>query len=374
MAIIPFLKPEIPESERFMESVREITNSGMFVFGKYTKLFEEKIAKLCGVKHAIAVSNCSSGLIMIMTQAGSNKVIMPAFTFSATWQGVYWNSLLQYGFSDVDSVGCMTPELLKPVLIQHPGASVLAVHMYGNPCDADGLQAVVDEYGGRLFFDSAHALGSTINGVHVGGNGLAEVFSIGATKCLPCGEGGIITTDNDELAAKLIRARIHGKVDLVNHYESPLDINIPGLNARPQEFSMALGYHLLDYLPKFIARRNEIADYYANAFGLHSVTVVKEGNTCSYKDFAVQVGHSREDKLAAMQVLLDDFGIQTKEYYYPILPCLQAVQIECTRNITSTSRYPTATVLADTSMAIPIYPAMTDSQVEYVADKVKQCL
>ena len=372
--MIPFLRPVIPNSQNLMnDRFAKILDSGIFVFGENTSEFETAIRDFCEVDYAVSLSSCSHGLILLMSQVDADVVILPAFTFSATGQGVFWNSHLKFAFADVDESGLLSPETLEPVIRRYPGAAVLAVHMYGNPCDVKGLQEVTERYGGTLYFDSAHGLGAEVSGKSLGSSGRAEVFSLGVTKCLPCGEGGVLTTNDRSLAEKISRARIHGKVNSTLPYESSLDTDINGLNARGQEFNAALGCHLLPYLPDFIRRRNEIANSYRDAFGDRVISQVLSSNTCSYKDFAIRAGTCRSEKLTVARRLLEH-GIQTKEYYYPTIPKLQSVEILSNRNVSLTTSFPVAEKLAETALALPIYPDLSEKEVSFIIDAVLESL
>lgn len=369
---IPFLRPSFPNKDEILHHFSSILDSGMLTLSSETEALEENVKNYCNVKYAIATSNASQGLIMLLsTLSPGTTVILPAYSFGATFQAVSWNAHLNFAFVDIDSSGLIDISLLEEALNDISGPkAIFAVHMYGNPARIDELEKLSKTYNASLFFDSAHGLGARYSGKTLGASGDGEVFSLGITKCLPAGEGGVITTNSHEIYSLMMQARIHGKIPSANAWESPLDFSLDGLNARPTEFNMALANCLFPYLDSWIKSRNLIASKYASSLIFRPVTTVLEGNLCSYKDYVITVGKTREDKLLLMKDLLLKFGIQTKEYYYPSLPNLSIVKGYSSRNKSLRSEYPVANKLADTACAIPIYPLLKEADVQYIVESI----
>lgn len=369
---IPFLRPLFPNKDEILHHFSSVLNSGMLTLSSETEALEDNVKKYCNVKYAIATSNGSQGLIMLLsTLEPGTTVILPAYSFGATFQAVSWNAHLNFSFVDVDSSGLIDLTLLEESLHDISGPkAIFAVHMYGNPAKINELEKLSKIYNATLFFDSAHGLGSRYSGKTLGASGDAEVFSLGITKCLPAGEGGVITTNRQDLYMLMMQARIHGKVPSTNAWESPLDFGFDGLNARPTEFNMALANCLFPYLDSWIRDRNLIASKYSSKLMFSPVTIVQSENLCSYKDYVISVGKTREDKLSLMKELLLKYGIQTKEYYYPSLPNLSIVERYSSRNKSLRSIYPIANKLADTACAIPIYPLLQETDIQYIVESI----
>lgn len=367
---IPFLKPSLPPYYLVEKDFKEVYNSGMLSASKFTRRFEERIESIHEVKHAIAISNCSDGLISLLTLYQGGTIAIPAFTFSATWQALEWNDI-NVVLVDVDESGLMDPSKLWDATAQYDIDAILAVHMFGNPSHIKEYEDICSRYGLDLYFDSAHGLGSLYHGKPLGGYGRAEVFSIGTTKCLPCGEGGIITTNDDELAERMRKVIIHGH-PLPTNYESNLDVEIPSMNGRTQEINSIIAYHGLDVLEENIKKRNRIADQYKEAFPDKFITEVKPGNRSSYKDFALITGKDRTEKLSIMKSLYDNYGISTKEYYYPAICDLTTLNGFKSKVLNPDDDFSQARFLSQTSLAIPIYPALTGEEVSYIITALKE--
>ena len=239
---------------------------------------------------------------MLVVQAldPAGPVLLPSFTFSATAHAVAWNHR-PILFADCDpDTWCLTPANLydRPALI-------IGVHVSGVPADVEGLTATAKELGADVMFDAAHGAGSLtdIDGTArpLGGFGRAEVFSLTPTKVLSGAEGGLVTTNDADLAEHLRWARDYGN-------PGDYDTRFPGLNARLSELHAALALASLDHLEERVVHRNAVADRYRAVLGEIpgiGFQTVPVGSRSSYKDFTVLVdaagfGCSREAVVAAL--------------------------------------------------------------------------
>lgn len=197
--------PEWSEFEAAMQGIferRYYTNHGPIVLE-----LEEALSDFLQVRHAICVTNATIGLLMAADALGlSGSVILPSHTFIATAQSLKWNGLRPV-FCDVDpETHHIDPEAASR-LIDKDVSGILGVHLWGGACDISGLQEVCDQHGLKLYFDAAHAFGCRVAERPVGGFGELEVFSFHATKVLNATEGGCVTTNDDDLAARLRNIR-----------------------------------------------------------------------------------------------------------------------------------------------------------------------
>src|SRR5207247_2292106 len=189
-----------------------------------------------------------------------------------------------------------------------------SVLTFGNPADIEMLQALADRHSLRLVFDAAHGFGALYNGVPVGPQGDANVYSLSPTKLLIAGEGGIVATNNNDLAEKIRIGREYGND---GHYDSLF----AGINARMPELSALLGLHSLRLLDRAALHRNEVVTLYRKGLGeLPGIRVqeVRAGNRNSYREFAIFVdsdafGMTRDDLAAALTAE----NIDTRRYYEP---------------------------------------------------------
>jgi len=312
--VLPFAQPTIPQFDELVEAGREVFSSKSITNSKYVREFEDAVAAYLGVKDAVAVSSCTSGLMLVMRAMElSGEAIVPSFTFSATVQSLIWNNIRPV-FADCEMGSFnINTRLIEP-LITGKTSVLLAVHVFGMPADIESLSIIAKKHNLRLIFDAAHAFGSIYKGRHVGSFGDAEVFSLSPTKLLTTGEGGIIATNDGSLA---------GKLRIGRDYANPgdYDCQFPGLNARMPEFNAILGLKGLETIEEKVMKRNDLVDLYkANLRHLPGIDFQEESPEVrsTYKDFSVLLSPERfgltRDELS---ICLDAENIRTKKYYFP---------------------------------------------------------
>ena len=311
---INLVRPSLPHFAELAEGIQDILHSGMVTKGKHLLAFEKAIAEHLGVKHAVAVSSCTTGLMLTYQGLGlTGDVVVPSFTFMATVSALIWAGLRPV-FADVDpGTTNLDPDAAESVITPETSA-VVAVHNFGNPADIDALQSLADRHGIKLIFDAAHGFGALYQGVPVGLQGDAHVFSMSPTKLLITGEGGVVTTDDDDLATRIRMGREYGNS---GNYDSAF----AGINARLPEFSALLGLYSLPMLEDAAQRRNEIATLFQKKLGnLPGIGFqeVRPGNRNSYKDFSITVdpdafGLTRDELALALAAE----NVDTRKYYEP---------------------------------------------------------
>ncbi len=313
-SLIQVTKPSLPSIQEVSADLEAILNSGILSKGYHTAGLEDSIAYKLDVKHAIAVSSCTTGL-MITYQALelTGDVVVPSFTFMSTVGALRWAGLRPV-FADVDPrTTNVTPATVRAALTPQTSA-IVALHNFGNPADIDGLTAIADEYGLRLIFDAAHAFGSRYQNRPVGNQGDAQVFSMSPTKLVVAGEGGIVATNIDDLAAKLRVAREFGNC---GDYDSA----IHGVNGRLPEISALLARYSLSKLDASVENRHRIAALYQERLGVLpgiSFQEIRSVDRSSYKDFAIVVddrafGLTRNELAETLKAE----NIDTRAYYDP---------------------------------------------------------
>lgn len=230
-----------PDWERF----RELTG-GVFSgrnLGLARKL-EDELAELLRARNVVAVTNATVGLALAAVSLGlKGKVILPSFTFAATAQAMSWVGL-EPVFCDINpQTHAIDAERVLPSLKKYDVAAILGVHLWGNACAIEEVEAAAKAYGAKVFYDAAHALGCTHGGTPIGNFGACEVFSFHATKVLNAAEGGCVVT-NDDALAKLIR-------EMSSPYGRRVNPLLPLVaDARFSEFQAAFGLLSLENLAK----------------------------------------------------------------------------------------------------------------------------
>jgi dTDP-4-amino-4,6-dideoxygalactose transaminase len=360
---LPFVKPTVPDPDTVVADFRQILGSGMLTNASYVRELERRAEEYLGVAHCIAVSSCTSGLMLVLKAAEvTGDVVMPSFTFVATAHAAAWNGLRPV-FADIDPATLTLSAAQALLTIGVRTSAIVATHTYGTPCDIEGLTKVAKRDGIRLFFDAAHAFGSRYRGTPIGGFGDAEVFSLSPTKVLVAGEGGIIATNDDILAH---RCRIG------RDYANPGDYNarFVGLNARMSEFHAAVALASLDGLEDRIAARNELAAQYRDVLaGVPGISfpVVPDGDRSTFKDLTIIVedGAFGCDSTVLARTLADD-GIDTRRYYAPPVHEMRPY-----RRVKQATGFLDATNQAAASvLTLPLWLGMTHETVKRVGESV----
>lgn len=312
--MIPINRPTTLGFDLMAEEYRGIIDSGMLTNHIYVRRFEEKIKEYLGVRNAVCVSCATAGLMLVEKCLDlKGEVIVPSFTFPATTHSLVWNNLKPV-FVDCDPESFNIDVRKIEEKITDKTSAILGVYIFGNPLAMDALSELAKKRNLKLIFDSAHALGSTYEGRFAGNFGDAEVFSLAPTKIISSGEGGIITTNNDELAKKLKLARNYGS-------SGDYNCKIIGLNARMSELHALLGLKSMDILEENIIRRQELAELYKERLekipGL-SFQKIETENRTTFNYFSILVD---EDKFGLTNRILyqalDKENMMVRIYFFP---------------------------------------------------------
>lgn len=361
-----FTRPTVPAIDQILQCYLPSFADGMLTSGNVVARLEARAAERLGVSGCVAVSSCTSGLMLVLKALGvKGQVILPSFTFFATGHAVLWNGL-EPVFGDCDQGSWTIDPVDVEARITERTEAILAVHLYGNPARIDELQRIAKRHGLKLIFDAAHAFGSSYRGSPVGGFGDAEVFSLSPTKLLVAGEGGLVCT-NDSTLARLIRAaRNYGDA-------GSYDPELLGLNARMTEFNAAMALAGLDLVDHKVKRHNEIAEQYTNLLartpGIRFQQVEKD-DCSAYKDFSVLVSRAEfgmsRDELG--HTLLGE-GIPTKKYFYPPL---HRQRLFAANGAASHVMLPNTERVSEDVLSLPIYESLPDETVEQIALAIRR--
>jgi dTDP-4-amino-4,6-dideoxygalactose transaminase len=357
---LPLVWPSVPNAEALARDLRRILESRTLTNGSYVHELERRSAEYLGVRHCVAVASCTAGLMLVLRAADlSGDVVVPSFTFAATAHAVAWNGLRPV-FADIDQATLtLSAEAARRVVGMRTSA-ILATHVYGTPCDVEGLAEMAARHGIRLFFDAAHAFGSRHGNRPVGGFGDAEVFSLSPTKVLVAGEGGVIATDDDVLAERCRIGRNYGN-------PGDYDCLFVGLNGRMSEIHAAMTLASLEGLDARIERRNELAARYRGALsevpGI-GFPAVSEGDRSTYKDFTILVdpeGLAMDADGLARSLAAE--GVETRRYYAPPVHSMRAY-----RHLNGTNVHLPVTEWASRRvLTLPLWSDMREEQVDRVA-------
>lgn len=350
------IRPEINNA------IRDILESTAFVGGEPLKNFEAAYARYCGTNSAIGVGNGTDALLLIFWALGlspGDEVITTSMSFIATVEPLIALGLKPVLVDIEPDTYNLDPDKVKAAITENTKA-ILAVHLYGQPADMDRLDALAKAHDLYLIEDSAQAHGATFGGKRTGSLGHASAFSFYPGKNLGAyGDGGAVTTNDDQLAQKVRMLGDHGRLSKYEHL-------VIGMNSRLDSMQAAVLSVKLDYLDQWNAGRERIAERYNRELaGIDDLTLPKTGanRTHVYHQYIVQVP-DRE----ALQQFLKDKGVQTG-IHYPIPIHRQPAMAE---DGYQPGDFPVAEHLADHCLSLPIYAELAEAEVDTVIAAVRE--
>ena len=390
---LPYGKHSLDEDD--IAAVVEVLRHGALTGGPEIERLEIAFAKQIGCNHAVVVSNGTAALHLAILAADigpGDTVIVPTVTFLATANAVRMAGG-EVQFADVcPETGLLTPETFKTAIKKCDGRAkaVLPVHLTGQPCDMKPIAEIAAAENIALISDCCHALGAEYTLGGVPGDGQFEVmgcFSLHPVKSIAMGEGGMITTNDDALAARLRRLRSHDMYKGITDFERDAlavdengdanpwyyEMRELGYNYRATDFQCALANSQLKKLPMFVKRRRLLAGKYDVLFASHSNFVRpnrRVGDTLSaWHLYAVQIDFQSLGKSRAkvMKELVQK-GVGTQVHYIPVheQPYYQALYGQ--------QNFPGAEKYYQETLSLPLFPAMSDSDPQKVVDALLEVL
>lgn len=372
---IPLFDTDFGSEE--VQAVSKVIESGWLTMGEKVREFERQFADFIGVKHAIAVSSCTAALHLANMALGlgiGDEVICPSLTFVATANAIRYVGAKPV-FADVKSLDewLISLETIVPVKTQKTKA-ICVVHYAGYPCEMDAICDYAKREGLYVIEDCAHAPGARYKGKPVGSWGDIGCFSFFSNKNLSTGEGGMITTNNDDLAVSLRLLRSHGmsSVTLERHKGHAFDYDVVsvGYNYRPTEITAALGQVQLAKLSINNSRRQRLISAYEEALEKETPMIAIPFSEYPIQESAAHImpvllpqGCDRR----AIMTKLRDAGIQTSIHYRP------AHTFSVFKSQPSI-RLPITEKVGRRMITLPLYPAMNSDDVNYVVSTLREAL
>lgn len=364
---IPLAQPNI--SEHDIELVMQVLRSDVLAMGPFTEEFEERLATLAGRRHAIACSSGTAGLHLAVRGLGigpGDEVITTPFSFVASANCALFERAVPR-FVDIEETTLgLDPELVDAAAGPHTKA-LLPVHVYGNPCRIDLLEEMAAARGWGLIEDSCEALGSRFKGRPAGSFGDAAVFAFYPNKQITTGEGGMVLTDDPDLAERMRSMRNQGR-DEEGTWMHHIQL---GFNYRLDEMSAALGVSQFARLESFLVKRDHVAALYAEqlaGLGWVRAPVVRPHVRMSWFVYVVTLAEDvpRDVVMAKMEAE----GIPTRAYFSPIhrQPYIRE------RFEVPDEDLPVTASIADRTMALPFHNNLPLEHVERVVDALRRAV
>jgi perosamine synthetase len=338
--------------------------------------FEEAMARYCGAKYAVAVSSGTAALHAAYAAAGigaGDEVVTTPMTFAATANAVvYCGGRPVFADIQADTLNINPKEILKKIT---PKTKAIApVDFAGHPCDYAEILKIAKDRGLTVIEDACHALGADYSGKKIGSIADMTVFSFHPVKAITTGEGGMVVTDNADFYDKLKIFRSHGMVKLPENGAWFYQIENLGYNYRLTDFQSALGMSQLKKLDLFIKKRRQIATKYNTAFGgLEDIKipVEKPGVKSAWHIYAIRM--ATDGLKARRRQIFDDFhkeGIGVQVHYLPVHlhPFYQK------KFGYRAGDFPVAEDYYARAITLPLFPKMTEAQINYVIKATKKAI
>ncbi len=355
--MIPIAKPDIGREEK--EEVLKVMDSGMLASGKWVRDFEDAFARHIGTKYAISTTSGTQALILALEALSvrGKDVLVPSFSFIASA-----TSIIRAGgrpvFVDVkEDTFNMDPEDLRKKIGENTGA-IMPVHLYGQTANMGEIMEIAEEKGVPVIEDACQAHGAKWKGKKAGSIGNIGAFSFYPTKNMTTGEGGMVTTDDEDLAEKIRNLINHGQKERYRHTEL-------GWNFRMTNIAAAIGLKQLEKLDKNneIRRRNALL-YNENLSDVVEVPFVDERAFHVYHQYTIKTDYRKR--------IIDEFSKNGIGYgiYYPIA----IHQQEIMKKMGYTAKLPVTERLTERVISIPVHPLLSEEDMENVVESIKRAL
>lgn len=356
--MIPISKPILGASEK--DAVLQVLDTGMLVQGPRTEQLEREFVQATGAKYAVAVANGTAALHLALLAHGigaGDEVITSPFTFIASV-----NSILFCGarpvFADIDAATFnLNPAQVEEKITPRTKA-ILPVHLYGNPCDLDAINAIAARHNLIVIEDAAQAIGATYKGQTIGSFN-TTCFSLYATKNVMCGEGGMITTNDETIARQCRLLRSHGMERRYYH-------DMLGYNLRLSDLHAAIGVAQMTQLAEFTTRRRAHAEFFNQHIEAVITPRAQAGYGHVFHQYTVRVNHGRARDAAVKQ--LNEAGVGTG-IFYPV-PAHQQKHI-CELGLGNVS-LPVAEQMAREVLSLPVHPLLNSDDLEKIVFEVNR--
>jgi dTDP-4-amino-4,6-dideoxygalactose transaminase len=355
--MIPIAKPLIGEEEK--TAVMCVLDSGMLASGPRTEEFEKKFAEYVGTKYAMATTSGTTALHLGLLALGvthGNEVILPSFSFIATANVVLFCDAVPV-FCDVDpKTFNIDPEKIEKLITKKTKA-IMPVHLYGQAADMKPIQEIADNHGIHVIGDACQAHGAAYDGKMVGSFGDVECFSFYPTKNMTTGEGGMVTTDNEQIAELTISLRNHGREKTKWGYEH----GRLGYNYRMTDIGAAIGLEQLKKLPKNIQMRQNNADYYdRHLLNVETPYVIPKARH-AYHQYTVK-STNRDALTQNLKKNEIGYGI----YYPQPLHTYKHLQKYAHNDLKISEK------LRDEVVSLPVHPGLTNEELKKIVDVVNK--
>jgi perosamine synthetase len=326
--------------------------------GKYIKLFEDSFSKFTDIKYSVAVSNGTVALHLALLALGigeKDEVIVPTFTYIASVNAIKYVNAKPV-FVDSDPQTWQINPLKIRGKITKKAKAIMAVHIYGHPCDMKQIKKIAEEFRLYIIEDCAEAIGCYYDNKHAGSFSDISTFSFFGNKTITTGEGGMVCTNNKHLEEMVIRLKGQGLATGKEYFH-----DIVGYNYRMTNICAAIGLAQLERINEILTQKDRIITEYKQALNNVPVTIHQEiGNVKhSYWMFTILAASEKEKK--ELRVYLAENGIETRPAFHPVH--IMPMYIDG-------NTYPVAEDLGKRGINLPSYPDLSNNDIRFITSKI----
>lgn len=349
--MIPVTKPFLPPYEQYSKYVQEIWNRNWLTNnGPIVNQFELRLKEYLGIEHLAYVNNGTIALQLAITAFDlRGEIITTPFSYVATTSSIVWQNCKPI-FVDIDrdSLNIDVDKIQDAITPQT--VAIMATHVYGNPCDIDGLTKLAKKNGLKLIFDAAHCFGTKYRGKSIYAYGDISTASFHATKLFHTIEGGALFTSEPDTLKKISWLRNFG-------HNGPEDFHGCGINGKNSEFHAAMGLCLLDYVDEIFTRRRYLSDYYSKKLVRlrHTTPVINKDADYNYAYYPIIL--ESENFLLKVVKILNDHLIFPRRYFYPSLNTLSYVE---------TLEMPVSDDVSKRVLCLPLYHTLKENDIDLI--------
>ncbi|MCD6388168.1 MAG: DegT/DnrJ/EryC1/StrS family aminotransferase [Desulfobulbaceae bacterium] len=358
-------KPFMPPLEEFTEGLKEIwDNQWLTNSGPLLQRLSGAMSKFLDIENLTLFSNGTLALQIGLQGLGiTGEVITTPFSFVATTHALYWNKIRPV-FCDIEpDFYTLDPQKVEAAITPWTTA-ILAVHVFGHPCNLEALADIARRHNLKLIYDAAHAFGVKVGGKSIAQYGDLSMFSFHATKIYHSIEGGMLVFPDPSLRTEVDYLKNFG-------FKNEVEVVMPGTNAKMNELQALMGLHVLKYLPALIEKRRTLADRYRQRLkaipGIHLPPQPPAGVDYNYAYFPIEVdeqeyGMSRDQ----LYENLKKYNVFARRYFYPLI-----CDFACYQNVPVTDPLEVARGVAERILTLPIYFDLELEQVEGICGLIE---
>lgn len=365
--IITVTSPLLPDLNEFNNLLQEIWESKWITNnGSFHQRLEKELAEYLGVPYLSLFTNGTLPLITALQALRINgEVITTPYSFVATTHSLWWNGIKPV-FADIDpSTGNLDPHRIEAAITPKTTA-IMPVHVYGNPCDTEAIQAIADKYGLKVIYDAAHAFGVKVDGKSILNAGDISTLSFHATKTYNTIEGGALICHDDKTKQRIDYLKNFG-------FAGETEVVAPGINSKMDEMRSAYGLLNLRQVDQAIAERHKVSEIYRKELAdISGISYFNERPDVAYNYSyfpifvdADKYGMTRDELYFKMR----DANVLGRRYFYPLISSFTTY-----RGLPSAapSNLPVATRMADQVICLPMHHSLSFEDIERVLNCIKK--